>query len=56
MFDLIRRNGHGRDAVLCAFDLIELDAEDLRRLSDRSYVLLKLIEAALGLAIIHQEV
>jgi bifunctional non-homologous end joining protein LigD len=31
VFDLIRRNGHGRDAVLCAFDLIELDGEDLRR-------------------------
>jgi bifunctional non-homologous end joining protein LigD len=31
VFDLIRRSGHGRDAVLCAFDLIELDGEDLRR-------------------------
>jgi bifunctional non-homologous end joining protein LigD len=31
VFDLIRRNGHGRDAVLCAFDLIEFDGEDLRR-------------------------
>jgi bifunctional non-homologous end joining protein LigD len=33
VFDLIRRSGHGRDAVLCAFDLIELDGEDLRRAS-----------------------
>jgi ATP-dependent DNA ligase len=31
VFDLIRRN-NGRDAVLCAFDLIELDGEDLRRM------------------------
>ena len=31
MFDPIRRNGHGRDAVMVAFDLIELDGEDLRR-------------------------
>ena len=31
MFDLIRRTRHGGDAVLCAFDLIELDGENLRR-------------------------
>jgi bifunctional non-homologous end joining protein LigD len=31
VFDLIRRKGHGGDAVLIAFDLIELDGEDLRR-------------------------
>jgi ATP-dependent DNA ligase len=30
-FDLIRRKRHGGDAVLIAFDLIELDGEDLRR-------------------------
>ncbi len=30
-FDLIRRTRHGGDAVLIAFDLIELDGEDLRR-------------------------
>jgi bifunctional non-homologous end joining protein LigD len=29
VFDLIRR--HGGDAVLCAFDLLELDGENLRR-------------------------
>ena len=31
VFDLIRRKRHGGDAVLVAFDLIELDGEDLRR-------------------------
>ena len=29
--DLIRHKRHGGAAVLCAFDLIELDGEDLRR-------------------------
>src|SRR5262249_56371837 len=33
VFDLIRHNRHGGAAVLCAFDLIELDSEDLRRSS-----------------------
>ena len=31
VFELIRRQRHGGAAVLCAFDLIELDGEDLRR-------------------------
>ncbi len=31
VFDLIRRKRHGGNAVLIAFDLIELDGEDLRR-------------------------
>ncbi|MFY9835828.1 MAG: DNA ligase [Xanthobacteraceae bacterium] len=31
VFDLIRHQRHGGDAVLIAFDLIELDGEDLRR-------------------------
>jgi ATP-dependent DNA ligase len=31
VFDLIRRAHNGSKAVLCAFDLIELDGEDLRR-------------------------
>ncbi len=31
VFDLIRRARHGAEAVLIAFDLIELDGEDLRR-------------------------
>jgi bifunctional non-homologous end joining protein LigD len=33
VFDLIRHKRHGNAAVLCAFDLIELDGEDLRRSS-----------------------
>jgi ATP dependent DNA ligase domain len=32
VFDLIRHQRHGADAVLLAFDLIELDGEDLHRL------------------------
>ena len=31
VFELIRRQRHSATAVLCAFDLIELDGEDLRR-------------------------
>jgi bifunctional non-homologous end joining protein LigD len=31
VFELIRRARHGDKAVLCVFDLIELDGEDLRR-------------------------
>ena len=33
VFDLIRQYRHDADAVLCAFDLLELDGEDLRRTS-----------------------
>jgi bifunctional non-homologous end joining protein LigD len=46
VFDLIRRtNGHGRHAVLVAFDLIELEAEDLCRapLEDRKRKLAQLV-------------
>jgi bifunctional non-homologous end joining protein LigD len=32
VFDLVRRARHGDKAVLCVFDLIELDGLDLRRL------------------------
>jgi bifunctional non-homologous end joining protein LigD len=32
VFDLIRHKRYGADAVLLAFDLIELDGEDLRRM------------------------
>lgn len=32
MFDLIRSWRYDRTAVLCAFDLLELDGQDLRRL------------------------
>jgi bifunctional non-homologous end joining protein LigD len=35
-FDLIRHKRHGADAVLIAFDLIELDGEDLRRMASSS--------------------
>ena len=31
VFELIRRARHGDRAVLCAFDLIELNGQDLRR-------------------------
>jgi bifunctional non-homologous end joining protein LigD len=31
VFDLIRWQQHGRAVALCAFDLLELDGEDLRR-------------------------
>jgi bifunctional non-homologous end joining protein LigD len=31
VFDLIRYRQHDRAAILCAFDLIELDGKDLRR-------------------------
>jgi bifunctional non-homologous end joining protein LigD len=31
VFELVRRHRHGASAVLCAFDLIELDGRDLRR-------------------------
>jgi bifunctional non-homologous end joining protein LigD len=32
VFDLIRQQRHGTRVVLCAFDLLEVDGEDLRRL------------------------
>jgi bifunctional non-homologous end joining protein LigD len=45
VFDLIRRKRHGDDAVLIAFDLIELDGEDLRRapIEQRKRTLAKLV-------------
>jgi ATP-dependent DNA ligase len=45
VFDLIRRQRHGDDAVLIAFDLIELDGEDLRRrpIEQRKRTLAKLV-------------
>ena len=46
VFDLIRRHKrHGDDAVLIAFDLIELDGEDLRRtpIEQRKRTLAKLV-------------
>jgi hypothetical protein len=45
VFDLIRHRRHGEDAVLIAFDLIELEGEDLRRtpLEQRKRKLAKLV-------------
>jgi bifunctional non-homologous end joining protein LigD len=45
VFDLIRRKRHGADAVLIAFDLLELDGEDMRRspIEDRKRKLAKLV-------------
>ena len=45
VFDLIRHKRHGADAVLLAFDLIELDGEDLRRspIEHRKRKLVKLV-------------
>jgi bifunctional non-homologous end joining protein LigD len=45
VFELIRRKRNGGDAVLIAFDLIELEGEDLRRrpIEDRKRKLAKLV-------------
>ena len=45
VFELIRRQRHGGDAVLIALDLIELEGEDLRRrpLEERKRKLAKLV-------------
>jgi ATP-dependent DNA ligase len=45
VFDLIRHQRHGADALMIAFDLIELDGEDLRRspLEDRKRRLARLV-------------
>ncbi len=45
VFDLIRHKRHGEDAVLIAFDLIELDGEDLRHtpIEERKRTLAKLV-------------
>jgi bifunctional non-homologous end joining protein LigD len=47
VFDLIRRQRHGTAAVLCTFDLIELDGADLRRapIENRKQKLARLIRA-----------
>ncbi len=57
MFDLIRRHRHGDAAVLCAFDLIELDGEDLRRSSIeyRKRKLAKLVTRSAHLGIVFNE-
>jgi bifunctional non-homologous end joining protein LigD len=45
MFEFVRRHKHGSRAVLCAFDLIELDGQDLGRspIEQRKAKLAKLI-------------
>jgi bifunctional non-homologous end joining protein LigD len=45
VFELIRRARNGGTAVLCAFDLIELDGEDLRRvpIEHRKHKLARLV-------------
>jgi bifunctional non-homologous end joining protein LigD len=45
VFDIIRHQRHGDDTVLIAFDLIELDGEDLRRtpIEQRKRQLAKLV-------------
>jgi len=50
VFDLIRHQRHGDDAVLIAFDLIELDGEDLRRtpIEQRKRTLTKLLRRPLA--------
>jgi bifunctional non-homologous end joining protein LigD len=44
-FELIRRDGASESAVLCAFDLLELDGQDLRRrpIEERKGLLAKLL-------------
>src|SRR5262249_4243349 len=46
VFDLIRRHGALASAVLCAFDLLELDGQDLRRepIEKRKALLAKLLK------------
>ena len=48
VFDLIRRHGALSSAVLCAFDLLELDGRDLRRepIEKRKALLAKLLRGA----------
>ena len=48
VFDLIRGHGRKASAVLCAFDLLELDGKDLRRepIEERKALLTKLLKAS----------
>jgi bifunctional non-homologous end joining protein LigD len=48
VFDLIRSHGSKASAVLCAFDLLELDGKDLRRdpIEDRKRLLAKLLRGS----------
>ena len=57
VFDLIRHKPHGDSVVLVAFDLIELDGEDLRRSSIeyRKRKLAKLVTRSAQLGIVINE-
>jgi bifunctional non-homologous end joining protein LigD len=57
VFDLIRHKRHGDSAVLCAFDLIELDGEVLRRSSIeyRKRKLAKLVTRSAHFGIVRNE-
>jgi bifunctional non-homologous end joining protein LigD len=48
VFELIRRHGAFANAVLCAFDLLELDGRDLRRepIERRKTLLAKLLKGS----------
>ena len=48
VFDLIRGHGSKASAVLCAFDLVELDGKDLRRhpIEERKRLLAKLLHGS----------
>lgn len=48
VFELIRRHGALASAVLCAFDLLELDGRDLRRqpIEIRKHLLAKLLKGS----------
>jgi ATP dependent DNA ligase domain/HEAT repeats len=50
VFDLLRRRRHGDDVILCAFDLLDLDGQDMRRapLEERKAVLAKLLHRTSG--------
>ena len=50
MFDLLRRRRHGDDVILCAFNLLELDGQDMRRapLEERKAALAKLLHRTSG--------
>ena len=50
VFDLIRGHGSNASAVLCAFDLLELDGKDLRRrpIEERKDLLAKLLHDSDG--------
>jgi ATP-dependent DNA ligase len=56
IFDLIRRNGASASAVLCAFDLLELEGRDLRHrpIEERKGLLAKLLNGQQTSIVINQ--